>query len=97
MERARSRHGSRDYREASGVMRGVLVRAVNEGYEDELRSIRCPVELVWGEIDAEAPLEVARQAAAMLRDARVTVVPGADHFTPLSSPELRAAVERHLP
>jgi pimeloyl-ACP methyl ester carboxylesterase len=97
MEAARRRHGSRDYRAATGVMRDVLVRAVNETYEDELRRVRAPVELVWGELDTEAPLEVARRAQALLPDGRLTVLPGADHFAPLRSPELRGAIERHLP
>jgi pimeloyl-ACP methyl ester carboxylesterase len=97
MERARVRHGSRDYRAASGVMRGVLVRAVNESYEEQLRMIRSPVEMVWGGADAEVPLEIAERAAPLLSDARITVIPGADHFIPLRSSELREAIEKHLP
>jgi pimeloyl-ACP methyl ester carboxylesterase len=97
MERARLRHGSRDYRAATGVMRGVLVRAVNESYEEQLRTIRCPVELVWGTADREVEVGIAERAAQILADARLTVVPGADHFAPLRSSELRAAIEKHLP
>jgi pimeloyl-ACP methyl ester carboxylesterase len=96
MERARMRYGSRDYRAASGVMRDVLVRAVNEDYEQQLRMIRCPVELVWGEADTEAPPEIAERALALLTDARLTLIPG-DHFAPLRTPELRAAIHKHLP
>jgi pimeloyl-ACP methyl ester carboxylesterase len=97
MERARSRYGSRDYRAASGVMRHVLVRAVNESYERELGLIRCPVELVWGQADAEAPLAVAKQVADMVPRARLTILAGRDHFTAMADPQLRAALEKHLP
>jgi pimeloyl-ACP methyl ester carboxylesterase len=98
MERIRGRHGSRDYRAATGVMRGVLVRAVNERYEQELRALRCPVELVWGEFDTQAPLKMARRAADLVADATLTIVPGADHFSPVANPgPLRAAIEKHLP
>jgi pimeloyl-ACP methyl ester carboxylesterase len=97
MEWARLRYGSRDYRAATGVMRGVLVRAVNESYENELRSIRCPVELVWGGADIEVPVEVAERAAELLSNARLTVIHDADHFTPLRSNELREAIETHVP
>lgn len=97
MDGLRRRFGSADYRAAEGVMRQVLVRVVNETYEEELAAISCPAELVWGDDDGEVPLEVAERALSLLSDAKLTVVPGAGHLTPLTAPgELRAAVERHL-
>ena len=101
MERLRQRYGSEDYRLATGVMRTVHVRAINEtneSYEEQLRRIACPVELVWGDDDTAAPLAVAEAAATMLHDARLTVVRGAGHLTPLTAPDaLVAALERHRP
>jgi pimeloyl-ACP methyl ester carboxylesterase len=97
MERGRQRHGSADYLAAEGLMRDVLVRLVNESYEESLAAIRCPVELVWGDDDREVPVEVARSVAAAVPGATLTLCPGAGHLTPLSAPaELRAAVERAL-
>ena len=97
MEALRQRYGSADYRAAHGVMRQVHVRAVNETYEDQLASVACPVELVWGDDDAEVPLAVAEAAMSRLGQATLTVVPGAGHLVPLTAPgELRAAVERCL-
>jgi pimeloyl-ACP methyl ester carboxylesterase len=97
MERARRRYGSEDYRAASGVLRDVLVRMVNEGYDDVLAAVRCPVELVWGDDDPEVPLEVAHAIAARVPNAVTTVCPGAGHFVPVTAPDvLRAAVERAL-
>lgn len=97
MEALRRRYGSRDYANASGVMRGVHVTVVNESYEEQLRAVHCPVELVWGEHDRDAPIDVARQAAALLSDANLVVVAGADHFTPqTATAALRAAIERRL-
>lgn len=97
MERVRSRRGSDDYRAASGVMRDVLVRTVNESYEDQLAALRCPVELVWGEADTAAPVEMARRAAALAPTARLTVCEGADHISCLRHPALREAIARHCP
>ncbi len=98
MEALRQQYGSADYRAASGLMRDVLVRMINETYEAVLERVRCPVELVWGDDDPDVPLEVAERAAALLGDARLTVVPGAGHDTVRTAvPVLRAAVERHLP
>lgn len=98
MEALRQRYGSADYRAATGVMRQVLVRTVNETYEDQLRALRCPVELVWGDDDTEAPLAMAETAAALLDSVRLTVCPGAGHFVPMTAPNaLRQAIERHRP
>ncbi|MGH9045005.1 MAG: alpha/beta fold hydrolase [Acidimicrobiales bacterium] len=93
LERLRRRYGSSDYANANGVMRDVLVRIVNETYDESLGALRCPVTLVWGEDDAVAPLAVARAAADFLGRSRLVVVPRAGHLTPLSAPEaLRVAV-----
>ncbi len=98
MEGLRQRYGSADYRAAPGVMRTVLVTAVNETYEDQLRAFPGPIELVWGADDDQAPVSVARAAMAVRPDSRLTVCPGIGHFVPLRAPEvLREALERHHP
>jgi pimeloyl-ACP methyl ester carboxylesterase len=98
MEVLRQRYGSADYRAASGVMRAVHVRAVNETYEAELAKVACPVELVWGDDDPDVPLAVAREVTRLLPSAHLEVVPGAGHHTPLTAPAaLRDAVVRLLP
>lgn len=96
LEAARQRYGSADYRAAQGVMRQIHVRAVNETDEEQLRALRCPVRLVWGDDDTAAPLEVGRRVAELV-GAELTVVPGAGHLTPLTAPSaLRVAVEETL-
>jgi pimeloyl-ACP methyl ester carboxylesterase len=95
MERLRQRYGSEDYRRARGIMRSVLVRVVNESYEEDLPRIACPVELVWGSNDTAAPVPMARQACRLLRNARLEVIEGGGHMTPLSAPDaLRRSVDR---
>jgi pimeloyl-ACP methyl ester carboxylesterase len=97
MERLRHRYGSSDYRNANGIMRSVLVRVVNESYEEDLARITCPVELVWGANDTAAPVEVAKEACALFRNAKLEVIPDGGHMTPLSSPDvLRQPVQRLL-
>jgi pimeloyl-ACP methyl ester carboxylesterase len=93
MEAARQRFGSADYRAAQGIMREVLVRAVNETDEAQLDAVRCPVHLVWGSDDTAAPLEVAERALTRLAQGDLAVHPGVGHLTPLLIPDaLRAAV-----
>ncbi len=91
MEAVNRHYGSRDYRAASGVIRDVLVATVAEGYDDELRRLRVPVTFVWGELDDEIPVAMARLADDLVpRDAtardRVRVVGGAGHLLPIEDP-----------
>lgn len=96
-EAARNRRGSDDYRAASGVMRGVLVRVVNESYEEELSRLSCPVRLVWGADDRQVPVAVARRAAQLLGGAPLQVVEGVGHDLPRSAPgRLRRVIEELL-
>jgi pimeloyl-ACP methyl ester carboxylesterase len=97
MEAARQRFGSADYRAAQGIMREVLVRAVNETDEAQLDAVRCPVHLVWGADDTAAPLEVAERAVTRLAHGDLSAHLGVGHLTPLLIPSaLRTAVESCL-
>ena len=80
LEAARRRFGSDDYRAASGVMRDVLVRVVNEDYRAELERVRCPVALVWGAQDRVVPPLVASRAVEHIGQvALLTYVEGVGH------------------
>ncbi len=97
LDAARQRYGSPDYQAARGVMRQVFVRVVQETYEEQLKALRCPVALVWGERDLETPVEIARAAAPLVPSATLEVVPGVGHLTPLEAPEaLGGAIRRFL-
>ena len=98
MEERRRQAGSTDYRASTGVMRDVFVGLVHETYEEQLKQIAAPVELVWGDDDTAAPLLVAQRAAELLAHPSITILPGAGHLTPLTAPdELRSAIVRLLP
>jgi pimeloyl-ACP methyl ester carboxylesterase len=98
METARQGFGSADYKAAHGVMREVLVRAVNESDEAQLDAVRCPVHLVWGADDTAAPLEVAERALAHITRGDLVAHAGVGHLTPLLIPAaLRDAVVACLP
>lgn len=80
MEAARRKFGSADYRAATGVMREILVQTVAEDYLEDAATLSMPVELVWGEFDHPAPLEVARRTLEVVPHARLTVVAGSEHL-----------------
>jgi pimeloyl-ACP methyl ester carboxylesterase len=93
MEAARQKYGSRDYRNARGVMRDVLVISVNESYEDELERLVVPVTLLWGEDDREVPLDVANRVGAILTTSHtLESLPGVGHLLPTEAPEQLATV-----
>ena len=99
MEELRRKRGSADYNAAQGVMREVLVKAVNEDYAEELDAIRVhglPVAMVWGEHDTAATTSMATAAQELLGDhAQLVVVPGSGHLLDAALvAEIRHAVDR---
>ncbi len=99
MEQIRRNKGSADYRNAAGVMRDVLVKAVNESYDSEIDRIAVPVDLVWGGQDTEVRPEVAETLRSRLVERSVPVslevVAGAGHMLPVTHPDaLRDAITR---
>lgn len=101
LETEKRQRGSADYRAATGVMRDILVKTVNEGYEEELRSLRSPVTLLWGENDREVPPGTAIAARGIMERAgvevRLEIVPEVGHHLPMEKPELlKATVEELL-
>ncbi|HKR99767.1 MAG TPA: alpha/beta hydrolase [Candidatus Dormibacteraeota bacterium] len=74
------RRGSEDYRTASGVMRGTLVRIVNQDLRTLLPQITAPVLLIWGDADTETPLRDARLMERLIPDSGLVVFEGAGHY-----------------
>jgi pimeloyl-ACP methyl ester carboxylesterase len=105
MERLRRSHGSDEYKRASPIMRGVLVKAVGEtadsAYIPPLRQWAADggaLELVWWERDPEASLAGVLEGLDGLTPRQPTVVPGSGHLmSGALVGEIRAALRRHQP
>lgn len=80
VERARSRAGSADYRNASPVMRQTMVRCIGEDLTPLLSKIPVPTLLIWGECDTATPLSDGKLMEKQIPDAGLVVLPGAGHF-----------------
>ena len=91
-ERRASQRGSADYRAASGTMRATMVRLVNADLRDELTRVRAPTLLIWGERDAETPLDDARTMERLLTDGGLVVFEGAGHFAYAEQPDRFARI-----
>ena len=101
MEKLRRQSGSADYRSATGVMRDILVKVVNESYEPQLRQMQSQVLLLWGDSDGEVPVSVARTTAEIIGatgdEPELRVLEGVGHHVPVEAPEeLRKAIDSVL-
>ncbi|MGH3770213.1 MAG: alpha/beta fold hydrolase [Pseudonocardiaceae bacterium] len=80
LESLRQKRGSADYRAATGVLRDILVAAVNEDYRELIGHVSCPVTLIYGEHDTAAPVAQAGEAASLFADAKLTIVADSGHL-----------------
>jgi pimeloyl-ACP methyl ester carboxylesterase len=72
--------GSADYRAVTGVMRGTLVRIVNEDLRAVLPNLHLPVLLIWGDKDTETPIGDGQLMERLIPDAGLVVFEGTGHY-----------------
>lgn len=92
----RDRRGSADYRNASPLMKQVLVKAVNTDLRCLMPQIKAPTLLLWGENDTATPIRDARIMNKLIPNAHLISYPGAGHFCFLDNPYQSAAAVRHV-
>lgn len=72
--------GSLDYRNASPMMRNILVNVVNEDLTGYLKQIDAPTLLIWGDLDTAVPICDAKYAESIMKDAGLVVYEGCSHY-----------------
>lgn len=77
---AKKHIGSRDYRNASPIMRETLVNVVNENLEDKVKKIKVATILIWGSNDTEALMEDAKFIEDNTPDSALIVYENASHY-----------------
>jgi pimeloyl-ACP methyl ester carboxylesterase len=55
-----------------------------------------PTLLIWGELDARSPLDIARQFEQAIPDTKLHVIPGVGHVSNLEAPEQFNAAVREF-
>ena len=80
VEIAKQYIGSTDYKNASPVMRTVLVNTINQHLSECATKITAPTLLIWGTLDTAAPIEQARKLEKLLKDGALIEIPGATHY-----------------
>ena len=73
--------GSEDYRNASPVMKGCLVKAVNEDLSHLFEKNRYDTLLIWGDNDDATPLSDGQLMEEKMPHAGLAVISGTGHFS----------------
>lgn len=78
--------GSTDYKNASPIMRGILVKHVNYNAEDNLKKIDVPTIVIWGTNDTTVKIEQAYEIEKLVKDCAVIPYEGLGHFAYFDNP-----------
>lgn len=79
-EYAKKHMGSEDYRNASPIMRDILVSHVNTDITDKVKKIKCPTIIIWGDQDQAVPIEDAYELSNLIKDSAVIKYDGCTHY-----------------
>lgn len=77
---AKKHMGSTDYRNASDMMRNVLVKHVNLDLKEEVKKIKCPTLLIWGTNDEAVDYEEALVLEKLIPDSGLVTYEGCTHY-----------------
>lgn len=72
--------GSKDYKNSSEVMRGVLVKSINLEMVDDIKKIKSPTLLIWGSIDTAVPLKRAYELKDLIKFSELKVYEDRTHY-----------------
>lgn len=79
-EYAKKHMGSEDYRNASPIMRDILVNHVNTDITEKVKKIICPTIIIWGDNDQAVPIEDAYELSKYIKDSAVIKYDGCTHY-----------------
>ena len=72
--------GSTDYKNASPIMRSILVKHVNTDTTEECKKINVPTIIIWGTNDTTVGIENAYEIEKLIKDSAVIPYEGLTHF-----------------
>lgn len=77
---AKKHIGSTDYKNASPLMRQILVETVNFDIRDQVGKIKCPTLLIWGTLDEAVDVSGAYELEKLIPDAGVVIYENCTHY-----------------
>ena len=72
--------GSTDYKNASEMMRKILVKHVNLDLTNELKNIKCPTLLIWGTNDSAVDYEDGVELEKLISNCGLVTYEGCTHY-----------------
>ena len=72
--------GSTDYKNASEMMKKILVNHVNLDLTEELKNIKCPTLLIWGTNDNAVSYEDGKELEKLIPNAGLVTYEGCTHY-----------------
>ena len=72
--------GSTDYKNATPMMRDILVAHVNTDLRKEVVKIKCPTLLIWGTNDEAVPYEDAKELESLIKGSGLVTYEGCTHY-----------------
>lgn len=72
--------GSTDYKEASVIMKKILVNVTNEYLDKHLKDITCDTLIIWGKKDDVTPYYNAIKLKKKIKNAGLVTLKGVGHF-----------------
>lgn len=84
-EYLKSKMGSTDYKNATPIMRDVLVKHVNTDLTQDAKKITCPTIMIWGTDDQAVPLSDAYELEKIIQNSAVIVYEKKTHYAYLEN------------
>lgn len=79
-EKMKNHLGSTDYKNASPLMKEILVKHINTDLTDELKNIKCPTFIIWGTNDEAVPVSDAYELEKLIKDSGLAIYEGCTHY-----------------
>ena len=79
-EFAKKHMGSTDYRNASSIMRQILVNTVNTDIKEEVKKIKASAILIWGTEDEAVDISRGYELESLISDAALIAYEGLTHY-----------------
>jgi len=80
LNKIKTKVGSRDYRNATPMMRDILVKVVNEDLSEDAKKINVPVIIIYGNKDEAVPEEDIKEYERLIPDAGLILYEGSTHY-----------------
>ena len=77
---AKKHIGSTDYKNASEMMRKIMVEHVNYDISNKLNKIKCPTLLIWGTLDKAVSINDAYELEKLIDNCGLVTYEGCSHY-----------------